>query len=281
MTDAIVDLRYLAESQPSLCIPRVFNNIDETRLRRVFDELELGKIHHIDIIVRKNDKGEAFKRVYIHFEKWSWNENAQAARRKLISGKEIKIVYDNPWFWKVAANKWTPPNDRRVERPRSRPHIEFEDSPKRSRDVDEFGRNNGMRKEFDSRKPENKKRENLRPENLRPENKKPENLRPENLRPENLRPEIPELPIVPRSPNCSPPRERIGSATAFPPAKKRTPLKKKPLVIHQKKTVIFEEIFKEKEQEQDIVKEKEQEQEEQKESEEDKKRYDELYGDLA
>ena len=103
-----IDLRFLAESQPSLCIPRVFNNITETKIRQVFDELGLGKISKIDIKERKNEKGEPVKKLYIHFEKWFWNESAQSARRKLISGKEIKIVYDNPWFWKVSASKWAP-----------------------------------------------------------------------------------------------------------------------------------------------------------------------------
>ena len=155
MSDTVVDLRYLAESQPSLCIPRVFNNINESRIRNVFNELGLGNIHHIDVIERKNEKGEPFKRVYIHFDKWFWNEDAQAVRRKLITGKEIKIVYDNPWFWKVSANKWTPPNDRRVEGPRqiSRPHIDFEEHPpRRDREIDDFGRSNGLRNENDNRR---------------------------------------------------------------------------------------------------------------------------------
>jgi hypothetical protein len=108
MTEAVIDLRYLAESQPSLCIPRVFNNITEARIRQVFDDLGLGKISRIDIKERKSEKGDSFKRVYVHFDKWFWNEDAQAARRKLVSGKEIKIVYDNPWFWKVSASKWEP-----------------------------------------------------------------------------------------------------------------------------------------------------------------------------
>jgi hypothetical protein len=113
MTEQIIniDLRYLAESQPSLCIPRVFNNITEPRIRQVFDELGLGRISGVDIKERRNEKGDSFKRVYIHFEKWFWNENAQSARKKLVSGKEIKIVYDNPWFWKVSASKWTPSRD--------------------------------------------------------------------------------------------------------------------------------------------------------------------------
>ena len=103
------NLNLLAETQPSICIPRVFNNIAEKKIRQVFDELSLGKISRIDIVKeRKNEKGEVFNRVYIHFEKWFWNEDAQTARRKLILGKEIKIIYDNPWFWKVSASKWDP-----------------------------------------------------------------------------------------------------------------------------------------------------------------------------
>ncbi len=107
------DLSNISDSQPSLCIPRVFNNIGENIVRKVFNELNLGQIQRVDILERKNEKGEKFKRVYIHFEKWYWNPEAQATRSKLISGKEIKIVYDNPWFWKVSANKWD----------NSKPHI--------------------------------------------------------------------------------------------------------------------------------------------------------------
>ena len=198
MTDSIVDLRYLAESQPSLCIPRVFNNIDESRIRHVFDELGLGKIHHIDIIERKNEKGEPFKRAYIHFDKWFWNEDAQAVRRKLIIGKEIKIVYDNPWFWKVSANKWTPPNDRRVEGPRqiSRPHIDFEDHPprqrERDREIDDFGRSNVLRKENENRRPAQREIRNDSRDHKRPTEEKMEKKAP-----------------VHRSPSNSPPREQF------------------------------------------------------------------------
>ena len=104
------NLNLLAETQPSICIPRVFNNIAEKKIRQVFDELNLGKISRIDIKERTNEKGEVFNRVYIHFEKWFWNEDAQTARKKLILGKEIKIIYDKPWFWKVSASKWEPSN---------------------------------------------------------------------------------------------------------------------------------------------------------------------------
>ena len=44
-----IDLRFLAESQPSLCIPRVFNNITESKIRQVFEDLGLGKMSGVDI----------------------------------------------------------------------------------------------------------------------------------------------------------------------------------------------------------------------------------------
>ena len=130
-----MDLRYVANNQPSLCIPRVFKNIDEDRIRRVLDELRLGRIERIDLLVRKNEKGEEYKRVFVHFQEWFWNEDAQEVRRKLISGKEIKIVYDGPWFWKVSANNWqadaAAPAPASAARNLQRPRIEFDDEEDR------------------------------------------------------------------------------------------------------------------------------------------------------
>ena len=101
------DLNYLAENQPSMCIPRVFENISERQVREVFEQLDLGQLDHIDIIERKSEKGEKYKRIFIHFSKWYWNDEAVTARRRLIEGKDIKVVYNMPWFWKISANRWT------------------------------------------------------------------------------------------------------------------------------------------------------------------------------
>jgi len=237
---AIVELRYLAESQPSLCIPRVFNNITEVRIRKVFDDLGLGKISRIDIKERKNEKGDSFKRVYVHFDKWFWNEDAQAARIKLVSGKEIKIVYDNPWFWKVSASKWAPSGDLQERGPpqRSRAHIDFEDEP-RSRVTDEFGRDLSLKKEHERRQDERRRddsRERRRPDNRRRDDSR-ERRRPDNRRRDDSRerparrqeprddrrnskdsrhPIAPTLQrkadklkdVEPKTPDCSPPRTR-------------------------------------------------------------------------
>jgi hypothetical protein len=89
-------------SLPSLCIPRVHTNITESRIRNVFTELKLGVIHRIDIVNRKEEK---FKIVFIHFKKWFQEGNAVIARERLMNGQEIKVIYDDPWFWKISAYK--------------------------------------------------------------------------------------------------------------------------------------------------------------------------------
>jgi hypothetical protein len=86
-----------------MCIPRVFSNIDEKRIRRVFDELNMGEILRVDVISKTTDKGDKFNRVFVHFKRWFANSNSDMARERLLNGKEIKIIYDDPWFWKVSA----------------------------------------------------------------------------------------------------------------------------------------------------------------------------------
>jgi hypothetical protein len=100
---AHIDFRTLPANVPSLCIPRVYSNIDEARIRGVFAELDMGDIQRIDVIGKTNEKGDKFNRVFVHFKQWNASENANIARERLLNGKEIKILYDDPWFWKVSA----------------------------------------------------------------------------------------------------------------------------------------------------------------------------------
>lgn len=89
-------------SAVTLCIPRVFQNIGEQRIRHIFEQLELGIVSRIDMVSTTNQKGEKFNRVFVHFETWFRNENADRSIVRLQQGNEIKIIYDEPWFWKVS-----------------------------------------------------------------------------------------------------------------------------------------------------------------------------------
>jgi hypothetical protein len=96
----------------------------------------MGEIQRIDVVSKTTEKGEKFNRVFVHFKRWFANQNADMARERLLNGKEIKIVYDDPWFWKVSAyreaNKKSEHHSDREERPRAT--IKFDDDRERPRD---------------------------------------------------------------------------------------------------------------------------------------------------
>ena len=107
-----IDLSKIPANLPVLCIPRVYANIKEARIRKIFDELDMGTIQRIDIITKHSiskphDKGEKFNRVFVHYSQWNDSENAQIARERLLNGMEIKVIYDDPWFWKISAYRET------------------------------------------------------------------------------------------------------------------------------------------------------------------------------
>jgi hypothetical protein len=94
-----IDFGLLPKNIPSLCIPRVFPNISETRIRKTFEDIFIGRIEKIDII-----KGDKFNRVFIHL---SWNNTSDAlyVRNQVMTGKDVKVVYDEPWYWMVSASR--------------------------------------------------------------------------------------------------------------------------------------------------------------------------------
>lgn len=106
-----IDFRTLPANVPVLCIPRVYANISLSRIRKIFDDLGMGTLERIDIVSKTStkpggnplEKGEKFNRVFVHFRRWNDSENANIARERLLNGKEIKIIYDDPWFWKISA----------------------------------------------------------------------------------------------------------------------------------------------------------------------------------
>ena len=119
----VIDLSALPPNVPSLCIPRVFKNITRERVFNCFKDLGIGFVERIDMVPRKSDNGEEFQRVFVHL-RWNRSEQASKARSRVLAGKEIKIIYDEPWFWKVSANRSVSRDsarDSRDSRPGDRP----------------------------------------------------------------------------------------------------------------------------------------------------------------
>jgi len=151
-----IDFRTLPASIPSLCIPRVYPNIDERRIRKTFDDLNLGIIERVDIVRKTTDKGEKCNRVFIHFNRWFNSRNADTARERLLNGQDIKVIYDDPWFWKVAAYK-------------EAPRVEEERSYERRR---EPVRRDSSRERSFERRPEDRRRDSSRDRRPRPETRR-------------------------------------------------------------------------------------------------------------
>jgi hypothetical protein len=106
----MTSLNCIPQNVPSLCIPRVFSNITRDRIFRVVDDLGLGRILGIDMVPKISEKGEKYNRIFIHFTAWSTSKDAEKARQIALSGGEFKILYDDPYFWKVSASTCAMPS---------------------------------------------------------------------------------------------------------------------------------------------------------------------------
>ena len=132
----------------SICIPRVFNNIGWRRVKQTFIDLRWGFIDRVDVIPCGK-----FKRAYVHFAPGKWNMRDSRARSALTSlqnGDEVKILYDEPWFWKISISSSVKPAE--APKPAPRPKVTF--GRKKTIDLDESN--------ITQRSPERKKARKLR-----------------------------------------------------------------------------------------------------------------------
>jgi len=121
-------------THPSICIPRTFPTIRGEQTKRAvfntFKDLRIGHIDRIDTVHKTDKNGERFCTVYVHL-KWNVdNQLARDTRQKLLDGQDVKVVYDEPWFWKCTASTIEKPESRYSEAPQrntSRPRIDLGD----------------------------------------------------------------------------------------------------------------------------------------------------------
>ena len=84
---------------PSIFISRVFKSIKRSKIYDVFNALQLGEIEFVDLHLAKD-----FQHAYVYFKKWHTTDGATAIKERFLAGEEIKIIYDQPWFWKCKLN---------------------------------------------------------------------------------------------------------------------------------------------------------------------------------
>jgi hypothetical protein len=86
----------------SLCIPRVFANISWYRIKQVFIALNWGFIDRVDVI-----PSGGTKRAFVHFAPGKFT--ATKVLEALCEGKQVKIVYDEPWYWQISLSRSAKP----------------------------------------------------------------------------------------------------------------------------------------------------------------------------
>ena len=122
-----------AIAHPSICIPRTFTSIrgapTKTAVFNTMRDLKIGFIERIDVVQKTDARGERYCTIYIHL-KWNMrNRLACDTRQKLLDGNEVKIVYDDPWFWKCTMSTMEKPDREGGNGARSapRPRIDLGD----------------------------------------------------------------------------------------------------------------------------------------------------------
>ena len=99
---------------PSVCIPRVHSSMDGDGVAQVFNEV-FGQdcVHHVDMVERQDRKtGYPFFIAYVHFDvirDVAAFEQCGGSQflDKINADKEVRLVYRDPWFWKVRRNTKT------------------------------------------------------------------------------------------------------------------------------------------------------------------------------
>jgi hypothetical protein len=101
----------------SLCIPRVFANISWHRIKKVFIALNWGYVERVDVI-----PSGGTKRAFVHFAPGKFT--ATEVLEALCEGKQVKIVYDEPWYWQISLSRSAKPAE--APERKQKPKVEIE-----------------------------------------------------------------------------------------------------------------------------------------------------------
>lgn len=103
----------------SMCIPRVYSNINERRVRAIFYNLGYPEIEEIDFVKcegfnKQTGLPQSYNRVFIHFKAMeiSSQTTIHTSICKILNGEQLMIVYDDPWYWIVSLSRSTRPEKR-------------------------------------------------------------------------------------------------------------------------------------------------------------------------
>jgi hypothetical protein len=90
----------------SLYIPHVFLNFTAEYIANVFQNLGLGYVDHVDLVLKQDKYGKNYNAAYVHFAEWFEGPATQHFQERVVDpNKEARIIHDEPWYWIVLENK--------------------------------------------------------------------------------------------------------------------------------------------------------------------------------
>ena len=88
------------QATPGIYIPHLFLNMSPEKLTLIIRELNVFKESQLDFNVRENTiTGKKYYSVFIHIAEWFANPTAQRMRQKLMNDEDVKVVFNNPWYF--------------------------------------------------------------------------------------------------------------------------------------------------------------------------------------
>lgn len=84
---------------PNIYIPMLFSNISHDRLCTIIKQLDIFTPAIINLEEKQDLKGNKCNCAFIQVEHWHDTPQAKQFRTKLLANEEVKIVFDDPWFF--------------------------------------------------------------------------------------------------------------------------------------------------------------------------------------
>ena len=119
-TPATMNSTPIDKSFPSVCIPYTMKNTTWMQVKEVFEQLfGPGSIERVDVVKRRRhdavsashngqydrmSREQEYCKVFVHFKEWPDTPEANHFRQHILDGNCMKIVYNEPWYWKCFKN---------------------------------------------------------------------------------------------------------------------------------------------------------------------------------
>jgi hypothetical protein len=94
----------IAISEPSIFISHVFPNKAEMVYETFAELFGADYIDDVDVVTHDLN-GQEICRAYVHFKSWPTDHKFQRLRSRLMAGETVKVIYEEPWYWKCVASK--------------------------------------------------------------------------------------------------------------------------------------------------------------------------------